>query len=458
MKTYILIAIDKIKFHAKKNSSSLIFQALPIWIASIVTGIIAVLYAKIFQLAEKGFSFVYNYNHLIIFILTPICFLIAVFIVDKFSPFARGSGIPQVSAAIDLATPQRNHLVNSLLNTKIIIVKIVSSSILALGGGVTGREGPTIQIASSIFRKVNMILPDWWPKVSKKNMIMTGAAAGLAAAFNTPLGGIVFALEELTKTHISFFKTALLSAVIIAGITAQSILGPYLYLGNPDLKNFTTNIFLPVIIVAILCGVISAYSCKLILKIAEVNSKNTSKTRKYLYVICCALFIAWIGILAGEKSLNSGKEIMAQLLFTNDKEISWYIPVLRILGSIATFTSGAAAGIFAPALSAGASIGSVISTFINLPPSSTNLIILVSMVAFLTGITRSPFTSAILVLEMTNSHSVIFHLMLAALISNLIAYLIDKHGLYDHLKKQYTNKLIFDDTERHISKNNQVLQ
>lgn len=455
MKTFILTAVDKIKFHAKKNSSSLIFQALPIWIASIVTGIIAVLYAKIFQLAEKGFSVVYNYNHLAIFILTPLCFFLAVYIVEKFSPFAKGSGIPQVSAAIDLATPQRNHLVNSLLNTKIIIIKIISSSILALGGGVTGREGPTIQIASSIFRKANMLLPDWWPKVSKKNMIMTGAAAGLAAAFNTPLGGIVFALEELTKTHISFFKTAIFSAVIIAGITAQSILGPYLYLGNPDLKNFTANIFLPVTFVAIICGVISAYSCKLVLKLAEMNSKSKSKIRKYLYVICFALFIALVGVLAGEKSLNSGKDLMTQLLFTNNKEIGWYVPVLRILGSIVTFTSGAAAGIFAPALSAGASIGSVISGFINLPSSSTNLIILASMVAFLTGITRSPFTSAILVLEMTNSHSVIFHLMLAALTSNLVAHFIDKRGLYDHLKKQYTIKLVSEDTEARKSNINQ---
>ena len=80
---------------------------------------------------------------------------------------------------------------------------------MVVGGGVIGREGPTIQIAGSVFRKINQWLPEWWPKISKKNMIMTGAAAGLAAAFNTPLGGIVFAVEELTKTHISYFKTAI---------------------------------------------------------------------------------------------------------------------------------------------------------------------------------------------------------------------------------------------------------
>ncbi len=71
---------------------------------------------------------------------------------------------------------------------------------------------------------------------------MTGAAAGLAAAFNTPLGGIVFAIEELTKTHISYFRTALFTAVIIAGLTAQALFGPYLYLGYPVIKGLSIYI------------------------------------------------------------------------------------------------------------------------------------------------------------------------------------------------------------------------
>ena len=157
-------------------------------------------------------------------------------------------------AAIELATPQDNHKVKKLLSIRVIIIKILSSFFMILGGGVVGREGPTIQIAGSVFRKINQILPDWWPKVSKRNMIMTGAAAGLAAAFNTPLGGIVFAIEELTKTHISYFRTALFTAVIIAGLTAQALFGPYLYLGYPVIKGLSVYIFLGVILVAMLAG------------------------------------------------------------------------------------------------------------------------------------------------------------------------------------------------------------
>ena len=98
-------------------------------------------------------------------------------------------------------------------------------------------------------------------------MIMTGAAAGLAAAFNTPLGGIVFTVEELTRTHISYFKTALFTAVIIAGLTAQGLLGPYLYLGYPDVSHLAGTIFLGVLIVAIPAGLAGALMSKWMLGI-----------------------------------------------------------------------------------------------------------------------------------------------------------------------------------------------
>src|SRR5258708_23754636 len=106
----------------------------------------------------------------------------------------------------------------------------------------------------------------------KKNMIMTGAAAGLAAAFNTPLGGIVFAVEELTKTHISYFKTALFTAVIIAGLTAQALLGPYLYLGYPDVSHLSGYIFLCVLLVAIPAGLVGRLMCQIIFKIFPLAS------------------------------------------------------------------------------------------------------------------------------------------------------------------------------------------
>jgi H+/Cl- antiporter ClcA len=432
------VYFDKIKNEKLKEG---VLQALPFWTASIITGIIAVIYTKIFSLAEKGAGYFFQLSHWLLFIITPVCFFVAIWIVKRFAPFARGSGIPQVIASIELSTPKDNHKVSRLLSLRIIVVKIVSSSILALGGGVTGREGPTIQIAGSVFRKVNSFLPAWWPKISKKNMVMTGAAAGLAAAFNTPLGGIVFAMEELTKTHISFYKTAIFSAVIIAGLTAESFLGPYLYLGYPDVSHLSVYVFFGVIIVALLSGLLASIMGKLILKMLRWKKSFNHKWKTGLFVLLCALAVAVMAFLTGAGSMNSGKELMTQLLFTSDKYVHWYTPIIRIAGSLVTFTSGASAGIFAPALCSGATIGSVLSGWMELSATNSNLLILAGMVAFLTGITRSPFTSAILVLEMTEGHNIIFHLMLAALTANLIAHFIDKHSLYDHLKDQYIKEL-----------------
>jgi H+/Cl- antiporter ClcA len=435
-------AFDRIRNEKVKNN---LLQAIPFWVASLITGLVAVVYTKLFALAEKGTAYIIQAHLWLLFIVTPVCFLLAWWMVRKWAPFARGSGIPQVMAAIELATPKYNDKVNKLLSLRIILVKVASSLIMAFGGGVIGREGPTIQVAGSVFRKINEWLPAWWPRISKRNMIMTGAAAGLAAAFNTPLGGIVFAVEELTRTHISYFKTALFTAVIIAGLTAQALLGPYLYLGYPDVSHLSGYIFLCVILVAIPAGLLGSLMSKWMLKIFRWKDTFRFTRQHVLYVIGCALVIASLAYFVNERVLGSGKELMTTALFSQDKYNSWYMPLLRIVGPIFSFTTGAAGGVFAPALSAGASIGATLSGWMHLSATNTNLVILSGMVGFLTGVTRTPFTSAILVLEMTDRHNVIFHLMLAGMVASLVAMIVDKHSFYDHLKYQYMHDLIKDE-------------
>jgi H+/Cl- antiporter ClcA len=144
-----------------------------------------------------------------------------------------------------------------------------------------------------------------------------------------------------------------------------------------------------------------------------------------------------LGYFVSESAFGSGKEIMISTLFTTNKHLEWYISIIRVLGPIVSFSTGAAGGIFAPSLSAGASIGAVFAGIFHLAASDTNLIILCGMAGFLTGITRSPFTSLILVVEMTNSHNIIFYIMLSALLANLISNIVSRHSFYDHLKDTY---------------------
>ncbi|MBC7567222.1 MAG: chloride channel protein [Pedobacter sp.] len=439
---YLKNAFDRLNNHAYKKS---VLQAIPFWVASIITGLIAVVYTKLFLMAESVTRYLYHQYAWALFILMPVCFLFAWWLVLRFAPYSKGSGIPQVVAAIQITGPKTDKQVSRLLSVKVMMIKISSSLVMAMGGGAIGREGPTIQIAASVFKQVNDLLPGWWPKVAKKNMIVTGAAAGLAAAFNTPLGGIVFAIEELTKTHFSYFKTAIFSSVIIAGLTAQGILGPYLYLGYPKIFDLSGYIFFGVALVAIISGLLGSSMSKVILVILKWKSRFRFTHQHVLYVGCCALTLGTLATFISYDILGSGKDIMQTVLFSDDKYVSWYTPILRIIGPVLSFTTGASGGIFAPALASGASIGSMVSGWFELSETNTNLLILSGMVGFLTGVTRSPFTSAILVLEMTNRHSVIFHLILAGMISSVVSILIDKHSLYDHLKVQYIKELEVED-------------
>ena len=441
---YKIKKVLKEKYDALDSNSRVkdnFLNALPFWVGAFITGFIAVLYAKLFLWAESGTYYIYQHASWLFFIITPLCFFLALWVVTKFAEFARGSGIPQVSAAIELSNPKHNYKVNRLLSLRVVLVKVISSLVMVFGGGVVGREGPTIQISAAIFKKINDLLPEWYPKVSKRNMIVTGAAAGLASAFNTPLGGIVFAIEELTKTHFSYFKSALLTGVIIAGLSALYFLGPYLYLGYPKLDDIPGTIILAIIPIALITGIGGSGMGKIILYIFKKKEGLKKNYQKYLYVFLCGLVIAALAVFIDSRTFGSGKEIMVTTLFTENKHLEWYMPILRFVGPIISFSTGAAGGIFAPALSAGASIGAAFSGWLHLSPSETNLVILCGMTGFLTGITRSPFTCSILVLEMTNSHNIIFYIMLTALSANLISGFITRHSFYDQLKVKYISEI-----------------
>jgi len=439
-------AFDRIRNeNLKKNA----LQAIPFWIASVIAGLFAVLYTKLFIKAEDITAAVFHFHKWLLFILSPVCFVLAWWLVQRFSPYSRGSGIPQVMAAIQISSRHTESLVDKLLGLRIIVVKVLSSLVMAIGGGAIGREGPTIQIAASIYKITYQLLPKWWPKIAKKNMMVTGAAAGLAAAFNTPLGGIVFAIEELTKTHFSYYKTAIFSSVIIAGLSAQALLGPYLYLGYPKLNGLSASIFFGVALVAMLSGLAGSGMSKLILLIFAFKARLKFTWQHVAYVVGCALVMVFLAFFVSTEVLGSGKDIMLNTLFTHDKYVAWYTPLLRIGGTMVSFTTGAAGGIFAPALGAGASIGSLVAGWFKVSDIDTNMLILAGMVGFLTGVTRSPFTSVILVLEMTDQHNVIFHLILAGMVASLASILIDKHSLYDHLKVQYIKELnTVEETEK----------
>ncbi|MDI9882392.1 chloride channel protein [Flectobacillus longus] len=413
------------------------FQVIPYLVGALITGTVAFLYSRIFSLAEHGSILLFEYSPLSVFVITPLSFVLSWWIAQRFAPYTKGSGIPQVMAALELEKPEEKSFIRSFVGFKVILVKIFSSAIKVLGGGIVGREGPTIQIGSSIFLEIKRALPKWWINISEKNMLIAGAASGLASAFNTPLGGVIFAIEELSKFHIKYYKTPLFIAVITAGLTAQGLGGSYLYLGTPKTGFEGLKVIVGIVIVGVLGGYLGSKMCVLLLKFMQFFGKITSNPRKVLVIILCGLWVATTIYFLGFEAMGSGKEIMERVLFTNYKSVEWYLPLVRIVGLMTSFGFGGAGGVFAPSLSTGATVGAYVSQLLHLTGGNANLLILIGMTAFLTGVTRAPFTSAIIIFEMTDRHSIIFFLLIGGFLANIIANFVSSHSFYDQLKDLY---------------------
>lgn len=416
-------------------------QFLPFLLASAFTGFVAFIYSKIFTYSEQLSHFIFSINPYLIFISTPFSFLLSWWIVKQFAPLSRGSGIPQVMAAIEISKTSENLQEKKLLGFRIIIIKILASAIKIIGGGIVGREGPTIQIASSIFSEVKKRLPTWWLPISQKNILIAGASSGLAAAFNTPLGGIIFAIEELSKFHIRYYKSPLFIAVIIAGLTAQGFGGNYLYLAYPKTSYTGYLIFIAILLTAVLAGYFGSKMGTVLYYFMKIFKKVRNSKYEILIVICCGLYVAFFIFWLGTEAMGSGKEIMERILFTDNKTVQWYLPFVRMNGLIASFGFGGAGGVFAPSLSAGATFGALIAELFEFGGSNANILILIGMTAFLTGVTRAPFTSAIIIFEMTDRHSIIFFLLFAGILANIIASYVNKESFYDLLKKDFIKEV-----------------
>ncbi len=408
---------------------------LPFWIAASATALMSVLYTHIFRICEEWA--LSRSADPIIYLTAPLAILVSFLLGHYFSKEALGSGIPQVIASVELS--EHGHpFLQKLLSVKMLLVKVFSSCVCVLGGGVVGREGPTLHVSAAIFYQLARIWPRSLSRPQLNSVILAGGAAGLASAFNTPLGGIVFAIEELSKAHISLVRTAVFQAVIIAGILAQVFLGNYLYLGDNEFSIYPLHVLVQTIIVGGIVGLVGGFFAESLYRVGKWREKKTFKNKILMTLACGALLSATIWA-CGPSAAGAGKNTMIQLL-KNPTAVDPILPIARILGNFFTYTGGVVGGVFAPALSSGAALGQLISWVFGF--ASMKLMVLVGMVAFLTGITRTPFTSFVLVLEMSNSHEIILYLMLASVVANVAARMVSAESFYEKAARDIITPLV----------------
>lgn len=405
-------------------------QVIPFWVAGALTGLVAVGYAQLFRVLEHRFDAATTDAPWVLFVACPLAFLGSWALVHLFSPEAGGSGIPQLMAATD---PElRPASVNRLLGARAAVVKVLSSSLAVAGGGAIGREGPTLQISGAIFRAVHARLPAFWPRAPLSSMVLAGGAAGLAAAFNTPLGGIVYAIEELARTHIGSFRSGVLHAVLVAGIVAQIVLGPYLYLGFPKLGTWTHNDLGWCALFGAAAGLVGALWARGLFSVVRYQAKLPTVRLKAGFALVAGFAFATLVYFTGQATLGSGGETIEDLLFRSTEPAGAGLVIGRLGGSLFTFAAGGAGGIFAPALASGAALASALAPAVS--AVDPRLLIVLGMVGFLTGVTRTPFTSFVLVLEMTDRHSVLFPMMIAAMGAYAASYLVDHRSFYERAR------------------------
>lgn len=413
----------KHKFLERHFEESLLFLLI-----GVLSALVCSLYAYLFGLAEHASTILFHSHAALPFIISPIAMVISFIAVTFIAPGSSGSGIPQVLACIEY---QNESLAKKYLRKTVIVIKIFSSFFAVFAGAAIGREGPSLQISAAISYSAGKFFEKMFGlKIKVEQLLVAGAAGGLAAAFNTPIGGVVFAIEELSKEHVRNFRDVLLLSVVISGITAQLINGNYLYLGYPQIPKYHSLwSYAVVFLVGGITGILGGLSSKALIKL--IRWRASMKIQNQIIVAGLAgLIFALTFYYLGERNIYSGKESINAVLFSS-KFIPWYETFSRMLMPILSSMTGVAGGIFAPALSAGATVGSLLSSLVD--PDLQVVLGLCGMVGFLTGLTHTPITSFILVLEMTDRHSAVFPMMLAALSSSIGSHLISKKSFYEEV-------------------------
>jgi H+/Cl- antiporter ClcA len=368
------------------------------------------------------FFALYTFNGWSPLLWTPLCTGIIVWLTRRYAIAASGSGIPQVMAALDssVAPAQRGLFVSLRLS----IAKIILTSWGLLAGLSLGREGPSVQVAAGVMLLARRYLPKR-SAVTAHGLLVAGGAAGIAAAFNTPLAGVMFAIEELSRTPEQRNSGLIVTAIALAGIIAVSINGNSTYFGMIHAVGIDLPLLFPALLVALFSGLSGGiFSRLLIVSLSGQATDRWSRLRQLFpvrFAIVCGLVIAVIGLITNGATYGSGYTHTRNLLDGSEHVNSIYV-LLKFIATWLTTWSGVPAGIFAPSLAIGAALGNDIALLTHHP--NTPALIALGMVGFLAGATQAPLTSFIIVMEMVDGHTMVLSLMACALVANTVSRLL----------------------------------
>jgi len=422
-KTYKLVEAIRLSEHTQMIIVSTIIGIL----AGFASIIIRVLIDEIKDFAFPGelnfLGNVMNSPWYLVIIIPVIGGLIVGPLINYFAPEAKGHGVPEVMQAILLR--------GGIIRPRVAFIKTIASAITIGTGGSVGREGPIIQIGSSLGSMVRQLLKV--PVNRLKTLVGCGAAAGIAAAFNAPIAGALFAVEIILMD----FTVAQFSPIVIASVVATVI--SHTFEGNypafivPGYQLISSYEFIFYFILGIVSGLISYLFIKILYSLEDffeykINfPENLKPALGGLIIGIIALYLPHI--------MGTGYDTISAALYGRLAwEIALILIFIKMFATSVTLGSGGSGGIFAPSLFIGAVLGSFLGTVINtyFPDVSAGpgAYALVAMGGILAGTTRAPLTAIIMVFELTKDYNIILPLMITCVISTMLSSWLSSESIY----------------------------
>jgi len=412
---------------------------------AVAAGLAVVLFTWVSDHAIEAFAALRAWSPWAPLIWTPCCTAALVWITRKFAVGASGSGIPQVMAALSpRVRPEHQGLFVSL---KLSASKPLLVSGGLLGGLAIGREGPSVQIAAGVMQHAQRWLPRRSP-LNHDGLLVAGGAAGIAAAFNAPLAGVMFAIEELTRKIEQRSSGLIIAAIVLSGLMAVSVFGNASYFGRLRVDHLTWGHLLPGLCTAIGCGLLGGVFSRLLQRSLLGGDDRFSRLRARYpvrFAFGCGMGIAVLGFVSQGATDGSGYDYTRSLV-EGHLDLPVLYVTLRIVATWLAVWSGVPGGIFAPSLAIGAGIGSDIAQLTHTTECAAAMIA-IGMTAFLAAVTQAPVTAFIIVMEMVDGHSMVLSLMAAALLASVVSRWISV-PIYHRLAQAQLGRLPEEAAER----------
>ncbi|MBO0711560.1 MAG: chloride channel protein [Acetobacteraceae bacterium] len=414
-------------------SPRLWWRRLVFWAGAVAVSAVAILFAAGADWATVIFLRLVGKSAWLAFLIAPAGLVTSLLLTRHAFPGAQGSGIPQVIAALHLSD---EGVIARMLSLRIAVGKVLLTLLGLASGASIGREGPTVQVGASIMYALGRRLR--LPRLElQRALVLAGGAAGVAAAFNTPLAGVVFAIEELSHSFEGRTSAVVFSAVVIAGVTTLGLVGNYTYFGHTSAELNPGLGWIAVPLCSLVGGVSGGLFSTVLLRFARGLPGHSGlflARHPVLFAAICGLLIGAIGFASGGTTYGTGYA-QARSIVEGDAHVAASYPVFKFAANVVSYVSGIPGGIFAPSLAVGAGIGQWLSALV--PAASPGAMVLLAMVAYFSGVVQAPITATVIVMEMTDDQGLTIPLMATAFLATGASRLVCRRPIYSTLARRF---------------------